>query len=204
MNCNLEPSTSTRQPSLVDDGLPLLDPLCGLQASVATAYATVLEYVAKLQAATDDVQAAGFQILLDRLCYDALWATSEVLPKVELKIRRQRFISQDVYDRWRGLQARVKPRKGDFARDGDVAGLTFIHEHVHQRKSLGKKIKALNDAATIGPLLQGVVACVVTRAEHLRLEPLKAFDGWERYRRAEPPVGVYDRVQKSWRVDRST
>jgi hypothetical protein len=157
--------------------------------------------VAQSQAAADEIQAAGIQILLDRLRYDAPWAVSEVSRKIEFKIRRQRYISQDVYDRWRELQARAKPRLGDFAKD--AAGQTLTHEHVVQRKGLGAEIKGLSDAAKLGEVLDRVVACVVTRAEHGRLEPLKALEGWERYRGAEPPVGVYDRLRKQWLVDRS-
>ncbi|MNL66652.1 hypothetical protein D3C87_1911510 [compost metagenome] len=65
---------------------------------------------------------------------------------------------------------------------------------------MGATINTLNDAAKLGELLAEVVACVVTRSEHLRLGAEKASDGWERYQRAKPPVGVYDRLQKRWVV----
>ena len=171
------------------DGLPpLLLPLCELQKSVAIAYATTLSLVAQLQATADEGQAGGFQILLDRLRYDALWATSEVSRKSEFKIHRQRYISQDVYDRWQKLWRDAKPL-GSFTKDDSILGQTLIHEHVFERKGLSLQIKRLHDSAELGKLLQTVVACVVTKDEHKRLssqksgEPGRAFDGWDRYRR---------------------
>ncbi len=68
--------------------------------------------------------------------------------KVEFKIRRRRYISQDVYARWHRLQKEAKPRLGDFAKDG--TGQTLTHEHDRQRKGWSATIDTLSDAAKRG------------------------------------------------------
>lgn len=200
----ITPHLSSRflKPDLADDGLPPLEPLCEFQAHIATNYASVLALTSQLHAdAPDEAEAKSLEFLINRLHKDALWAVTEVSRSNEFKIRRQRYISQGVYDRWSELIKKATRQKGLF--DKDANGHTLIHEHVVQRKGVEHELKNLRDAdaAKISDHLQRLFACVVTRVEHRLLEPHKKYDGWERYRRAQ--LGVYDRLQKCWIVKRS-
>lgn len=188
-------------PTPADDGLPDLEPLCAEQVAIVQAYADVLAELARKLAAAGEEQAVGLSVLLARLHYDAPWAVSEVRKTTATKLRRQRYISQDVFDRWRQVQAQPKRRLGDF--DKDASGQTLIHEHVVQRKGLGDSLKTLSDAPQIAAVLAGVTACVVSKAEDTRLLEVKYADGWDRYEQAEPRIGVYDRKLRRWRIPRS-
>jgi hypothetical protein len=57
------------------------------------------------------------------------------------------------------------------------------HDHVFQRAIM------IRDLMNSGPdgvenILEGAVACTVTREEHATLDQHRCVDGWERYRRA--------------------
>jgi hypothetical protein len=190
-----------------DGELPHLEPLCAEQAAIAQAYADVLADLARRLAAASEEQAVGLSILLARLQFDAPWAVSEVRRTAPTKLRRQRYISQDVFDRWRQVQAQQpKCRRSDF--DEDSSGKTLIHEHVVQRKVLVASLEtscdaAQCDAAQIAETLARVTACVVSRAEDARLREVKGVDGWDRYKQAKPPIGVYDRKERTWHIPRS-
>lgn len=188
-------------PKPEDEELPDLEPLCAEQAVIGLAYADVLAELAGKLAAAGEEEAVGLNILLARLQFDALWAVSEVRKTAPFKLRRQRYISQDVFDRWRQVQAQPKRRLGDF--DKCAFGHTLIHEHVVQRKGLGLSLRVLSDAPKIAALLAGVTACVVSRAEDTRLREVKDVDGWDRYRSTKPQVGVYDRKMGRWHIPRS-
>jgi hypothetical protein len=188
-------------PMPANDGLPDLEPLCAEQSALAQAYADVLAVVGSKVAAANNEDRVGLTILLARLQYDALWAVSEVSKTPATKLRRQRYISQDVFDRWQELTARNKTPLGDFHKDND--GQTLIHEHVFNRKSLGLKLKGCSDVTQIAKVPESVTACVVSKAEDKRLRNVNNYDGWDRYRRAEPPIGVYDRKQRCWHIQRS-
>lgn len=180
---------------LEDDSLPLLEPLCDIQASIAEAYAEVLAHLAqKLSTATQST-AVGLGILLERLQYDAPLAVSEVRKSGAFKLRRQRYISKDVFDRWRDLQAQSRPLLADFAK---VANSTVTHEYVVQRRGLGNNLRAMTDVQHLADELSRVKACVVSKAEDARLRKVKDVDGWRRYHQANPPVRVYDRKTKRW------
>lgn len=185
----------------IDDGLPSLIPLCDLQSAVASAYAEVLSFVTKQLAESSGSRTDGLDVVLERLRYDASWAATEVRRGVDFKIRRQRYISHDVYSRWRELQRSGDKRVGPLAEDS--AGKTLCHEHVVERRKLGAAIKNFDKADDIYKVLSKAVACVVSRAEDKRLREVSNVDGWERYRRADPPVGVYDRLKRLWVVERS-
>ena len=188
-------------PTPAHDGLPCLDPLCAEQAALAQAYADVLAALACKLAEARKVEAVGLSILLARLQYDAPWAVSEVCKTAPTKLRRQRYISQDVFDRWRQVQAQTRCRLGDL--DRDSSGQTLVHEHVVQRKGLGASLKGLSDAQRIATVLASVTACVVSKAEDARLRAVKDVDGWDRYRDARPRIGVYDRKLRCWHIARS-
>lgn len=190
------------QPAPADDGLPELEPLCGEQAAITQAYANVLAELARKLAAADEEQAVGLSLLLTRLQYDAPWAVSEIRRTESTKLRRQRYISQDVFDRWLQVQAQPKHRLGDFGKDS--SGQKLIHEHVVQRKGLVASLKTLSDAQQIAAVLAGVTACVVSKDEDSRLSKVKDVDGWDRYEQTKPPIGVYDRKLRRWRVPRSS
>lgn len=189
-------------PAPVDDGLPVLEPLCAEQAAIAQAYADVLAELARKLAAAGEEQAVGLSTLLARLQYDAPWAVSEVRRAYSTKLRRQRYISQDVFDRWRQVQAQPKQRLGDFCKD--ASGQTLIHDHVVQRKGLGESLATLSDAPQIAAVLAGVTACVVSKAEDARLRKVTGVDDWDRYKQAKPRIGVYDRKLQHWRIPRSS
>jgi hypothetical protein len=188
-------------PISTDDGLPGLEPLCLEQAAIVEAYTEVLAELARKLAAAGEEQAVGSSILLARLQYDATWAVSEVRKTAATKLRRQRYISQDVFDRWRQVQTQPKCRLGDFGKD--AYGQTLIHEHVFQRKGLGASLKTLLDPRQIAAVLAGVPACVVSKAEDTRLSKVKGVDGWGRYSQAKPQIGVYDRQLQRWLIPRS-
>lgn len=189
------------QPGLINDGLPMLDPLCDLQAAIAQTYATLLANLAQQHAAASPVEKVGLGIVLERLRRDALWAVSEVHRDNKFKIRRQRYISQAVFDRWLDLQRELNPRSGVFEKD--AFNQTLVHEHVVQRRGLGIAMGDLIDQDELLTLLLSVKACVVSKDEDKSLPPRsKGFDGWERYRRANPPFGVYDRKMKCWVIPR--
>lgn len=190
-----------RLPTSTDDGLPVLEPLCLEQASIVQVYTDVLAELARKLTAAGGEQAIGLSILLARLQYDAPWAVSEVRKTTATKLRRQRYISQDVFDRWRQVQAQPKRRLGDFGKD--AYGQTLIHEHVVQRKGLGASLRTLSDAPQIAAVLAGVTACVVSKAEDTRLVKIKNVDGWDRYAQAKPQIGVYDRQLRRWHIPRS-
>lgn len=185
----------------IDDGLPSLVPLCSLQNAVASAYAEVLSFVTKQRAESSGSRTDGLDVVLERLRYDASWAVTEVRKGVDFKIRRQRYISHDVYSRWCELQRCGDKRVGPLTKD--AAGETLCHEHVFERKKLGTAIENFNEADDIYKVLSQAVACVVSRDEDKRLRDVSNVDGWERYRRADPPIGVYDRLKKHWVVERS-
>lgn len=184
-----------------DDGLPPLQSLAELQDSVARGYAKILAFVTELHCNAAEQDAQGLNIVLARLQNDSSWAVSEVFRDNEFKLRRQRYISQDVFDLWQACSSRPGSRPAKF--DVDALGKTLTHEHVIQRKGIGEVIRSNATEQELLTTLKGVTACVVTRAEDLRLRPWRELDGWARYRRAEPPVGVYDRLNRVWVVPRS-
>lgn len=179
-----------------------MEPLCELRAQLASDYGLVLAHASQLQRdAKDELQARSIEILMNRLRNDALWASSEVSRSTDCKILRQRYISQDVYDHWENLKKRGIWQKKLFLKDCD--GKTLIHEHVTQRKWAKLALQSLTDASKISEQLCEIIACVVTKGEHMRLKPQQASDGWKRYEAAQPSVGVYDRLQQRWQVKRS-
>lgn len=143
----------------------------------------------------------GLGLLLERLYHDAPWAVTEVRPSAEFKFRRQRYISQDVYDHWRTLpQRHPKVLLGHLAKDAE--GKTLCHEHVVPRKDLRRALQGLDRAEALQEVLAGAAACVVTQDEHRRLELVRDVAEWDRYRQAKAPVGVYDRLKRCWVVGR--
>lgn len=186
----------------VDDGLPRLEPLCAEQASIIKAYAHVLADLERQRVTAEDEQAVGFSILLERIQKDAPWAVSEVRRSLLTKLRQQRYISQDVFDRWRQVQAQSKHKLQDFHVDAD--GNTLIHEHVVQRKGVVSSLKGFCDKPLlIAEALEAVTACVVSKAEDTRLRGVKNVNGWDRYEQAKPRIGVYDRKLRCWHIPRS-
>ena len=183
------------KPNMTDDGLPQLDSLSNLQYLFASNFASVIAHACLLKARSADPEEAeclGF--LKTRLIKDALWAVSEVQRSSEYKIRRQRYISQGVYDLWTALVKDGVSKVGPFMKDAN--GNSLIHEHVVQRKGLETSLNKLTDEAAIRDELCRVSACVVTKAEHQLLEPHKKHDGWVRYDYAQ--IRVYDRLEKQW------
>ena len=193
MGTIIDPDSHIQNPNMTDDGLPQLIPLCEHQSLLASNYASVIAHACKLSAPVGD-QAQSLDLIKTRLIKDALWAVSEVSRSVELKIRRQRYISQGVYDLWTGLVKESVNKVGPFMKDAN--GKSLIHEHVVQRKGLEARLRDLTDEAEINMALNEVTACVVTKSEHQLLEPHKKHDSWDRYARAQ--IRVYDRLEKRW------
>ena len=185
----------------IDDGLPNLEPLRAEQTSIIKAYAHVLTDIERQRSTADDEQAVGFRILLERIQKDAPWAVSEVRRTTLTKLRRQRYISQDVFDRWRQVQAQPKPKLQDFHIDAN--GKTLIHEHVVQRKGVVSTLKECKDATQVADALETITACIVSKDEDSRLRGVKNVDGWGRYEQALPRIGVYDRELRRWHIPRS-
>lgn len=85
---------------------------------------------------------------------------------------------------------------------GEKKGLR--HEHVWRRADMVRRLLAQPQLA--GAILADACGCVVTNAEHQRLEKVdgahKHIDGWERYRLAR--IKVFDRLQRRMKSLRST
>lgn len=195
MGTILDHDSHLPKPNMTDDGLPQLDSLSNLQSLFATNFATVIAHVALLKArSTDPEEAESLMLIKTRLIKDALWAVSEITRSKKNKLRRQRYISQGVYDLWTGLVREGVTKVGTF--DKDANGKSLIHEHVVQRSGLEARLRDLTDDAEINKALKEVTACVVTKSEHQLLEPHKKHDSWDRYARAQ--IRVYDRLEKRW------
>jgi hypothetical protein len=69
----------------------------------------------------------------------------------------------------------------------DIPNGKLCHDHVYQRAVM---IKELNNAqpGEVDMILDSAIGCTVTKAEHELLDLYKAYDGWERYRRANISV----------------
>ena len=195
-----DPDSHIHIPNMIDDGLPQLNPLCDLQSLLASHYASVIAHACKLSVPVG-AQAQSLDLIKTRLIKDALWAVSEVSRSDEFKIRRQRYLSQGVYDLWTGLVREGVTKVGALMKDAD--GKSLVHEHVVQRKGIEARLINLTDEAAIKHELCQVTACVVTKAEHklldvhnkskdLQEEP----DSWDRYANAQ--IRVYDRLEKQW------
>ena len=193
---------------MTDDGLPQLNSLSNLQSLFASNFASVIAHACQLKArSADPEEAESLGFLKTRLIKDALWAVSEVKRSSEYKIRRQRYISQGVYDLWTGLVREGVTKVGTF--DKDANGKSLIHEHVVQRSGLEARLRDLTDEAEINAALKEVIACVVTKAEHQLLDvhnKSKDFqekpDSWDRYANAQ--IRVYDRLEKQWLAPKSS
>lgn len=179
-----------------DDDLPVLDPLCGLQAAIAEAYSEVLAHVTAQHASLTGVQQDALGIILERLRFDASWAVTEVKKDPPFKLLRQRYISEAVVARWREVAKRERFTQEDFTLDRDN-GRRLTHEHVVQRKGISVGLRATGVAEELHRLLRTAVACVVTVTEDERLRKATG-DNWARYTGLKPPIRVYDRLTKSW------
>lgn len=66
------------------------------------------------------------------------------------------------------------------------------HEHVHERKAL---VSRLLSGEMIDDVIKDVIACIVTRDEHKKLNQSKS-QGWARY--LDMSIRVYDSKEKVW------
>jgi hypothetical protein len=74
--------------------------------------------------------------------------------------------------RYRSVAAWDLQRKGK--RGGDWVGLV-AHEHVWIRASCRLRLLSAPDAKAIEEVLSALQGCVVTKAEHQRLKPLRRY-----------------------------
>jgi hypothetical protein len=76
----------------------------------------------------------------------------------------------------------------------------LAHEHVHERAKIVSAL--LSGTLTPDSLEARVIACTVTREEHVRLTAVgradRTLDGWDRYRIAS--VAVVDRARMCWKI----
>lgn len=190
-----------------EDGLPVYESLSNERRAITEAYAQLLAQLAGLAAVCSAAASEGHHILLKRLQNDAIWAVGEVKPATTHKIRRQRYISQGVYDRWQDVLRDPRWLKRDL--DTDSAGRTLCHEHAVERRTLASQLERLTDSQAIMSVLERVEVCIVTAAEDLRLSQAKPKHDWDRYTCAPHPgggvpgIGVYDRELRCWKIPRS-
>ncbi|WP_213806964.1 hypothetical protein [Granulicella sp. dw_53] len=77
------------------------------------------------------------------------------------------------------------------------SGGVLVHEHVTERsKIISSLLKASPEE--VDAILDSVVACVVTKEEHKKLNNSKKAHGWERYRAAE--IRVRDTLTDSQHI----
>lgn len=68
-------------------------------------------------------------------------------------------------------------------------GVRIQRDHVYTRKSLVAHL--LSGTATVSSVIDQAQCCIVTKEEHDRLSRVpQTIVGWDRYRKACPPVGV--------------
>jgi hypothetical protein len=127
-----------------------------------------------------------------------------VEPNDTHKYWHQRFISRGAYEFFERFNEARRHGHGKAAAciqagapKGSFASL-LSHEHVVECNYLIGQLLEATSPASVDQTLDLAAACVVTREEHKRLASNAV--GWERYRRAQPPVEVWDRLDSAWIV----
>jgi hypothetical protein len=138
-------------------------------------------------AGAPDVEA--WNLLVERMVHDAVWASTELHRGSETKFLRQRFISQGVLDHWNSARTRKACEQG------------IQHEHVFRTATIKARLRVATNEQELYEALSTAVACVVTSNEHNQLKPKKIGDveGWDRYSKAR--VRVWDRLEMRWHID---
>lgn len=130
--------------------------------------------------------------LFDRVADEALWAVTEIKPKPQLKYFSQRFISEDIRQRWEDLSAADERKQYRYFK-GANKRVNIKHEHVVPREHLKSVLGEADSLDAVQRILKRPVACVVSADEDSRLP--KGGIGWERY---VEKVRIFDRMTQAW------